>query len=94
MYRYLLTIGTVVKTKSTEKTLMIMGLLQKDSHGKLYDYSAVLYPEGFVDARLCILFQHSEIEEVLHKGLESDEHKALVMVFSALAEAQKEKEQE
>ena len=90
MYRYLLPIGTVVKTRSAEKTLMITGLLQKDSHGKLYDYSAVLYPEGFVDARLCILFQHSEIEEVLHKGLESDEHKALVMVFSAMAAAQQE----
>ena len=94
MYRYLLPIGTVVKTSHADKSFMITGLLQKDKNGKLYDYSAVLFPEGFIDARLCILFQHSEIEEILYRGWENDDHKALVYMLSAMGAAEKEPVQE
>ena len=62
-YEYLLPIGTVVKVKDVEQRLMIYGILQKGTTvpGRTFDYVAVPYPEGFLDARLNIGFDQENI---------------------------------
>ena len=84
MFDYLLPIGTVVKVKGVAKPLMIIGLLQKNSAGKRFDYNAVLFPEGYISKELNILFQHDEIECVCYPGFDNEDHKALIRILSLL----------
>lgn len=71
MYEYLLPIGTVVKLKNAEKSVMIFGLLQKkDVNGitEMYDYVGVPYPVGYISPALNFVFNHSQIDEVVYNG--------------------------
>lgn len=85
-YDYLLPIGTVVKVKSVEQKLMIIGVLQigKAVQDKTFDYVAVPYPEGLHDYRLNIGFDHDDIENVVFRGYEDNERKAFIILISAL----------
>ena len=72
-----LPIGTVVLLKGANKKVMILSYLifptGKDDNKKMYDYGACNYPEGVVDSKVGIGFNHSDIEEVVHMGLAEDE---------------------
>lgn len=94
-YEYLLPIGTVVKVKDVERRLMIFGILQKGTAvpGRTFDYVAVPYPEGLLDNRLNIGFDHKDIEEIVFKGYEDRERTAFLVVLEAVERAQKKKEQ-
>ena len=47
----LLPLGTVVTLKQGKKRLMIVGRLQNQvGSDKIYDYAAVLWPEGVLDS--------------------------------------------
>lgn len=65
----LLPIGSVVRLREGEKNLMIIGVFQtnpKTNHS--FDYLSVIYPEGYLGKGSLILFQHSDIEEVIFVG--------------------------
>lgn len=68
MFDYLLPIGTVVRLKDGNKDMMIVGVLQEGNKNERYDYTAVTYPEGFIDPRLRIVFNQADIGEVVCFG--------------------------
>ena len=82
-----LPIGTVVKLIGGKAVLMITGFCIKPQ-GKItgpkgeientkdtyFDYSAVPYPAGIMNTEINVVFNHENIEAVLHMGLESEIH--------------------
>ena len=76
MLNGLLPIGTVVLLKNSEKRLMIIGLLQKqnkDGQSILWDYSACLYPEGYMGPNKTFLFNEEQIDKVFAVGYQDEE---------------------
>ncbi len=77
-----LPIGTVVTLKGADKRVMILSYLifptgEKEAK-KMYDYGACSFPEGVVDSKVGIGFNHTDIEKIDHMGLkEDDEFKKL-----------------
>ena len=70
----LLPIGSVVLLNDGQKKVMIIGVKQtEEESGEEFDYSGVLYPEGFVAELGQFLFDHSDIKEIFHKGYEDEE---------------------
>lgn len=72
----LLPIGTVVTLKEGKKSLMIIGIMQKDDENKVYDYIACVYPEGYINSELFFLFNHEDIETVRFVGFIDAESQA------------------
>lgn len=71
-----LPVGTVVTVADGTKKLMIIGLLQvKAEDNKTYDYSAVLYPEGYYNPAETYLFNKNQISRIYHLGYVSQEQK-------------------
>lgn len=76
MFEGLLPIGSVVLLKDSEKRIMITGVLQKqisDDRDKIWDYTAVLYPEGTMGPDKSFLFDASQIEKVYAIGYQDEE---------------------
>ena len=72
--RNILPLGSVITLKKGSKKLMIIGRIQEErSSGTLYEYSAVLYPEGMLDANELYMFQGEDIDRIYHVGLQEDE---------------------
>ena len=69
-----LPIGSVVRLKDTpDQLFMIFGWLQKSTNLEdIYDYIAVLYPEGLVNKAFCFYFNETDIEEVLFTGFRNE----------------------
>ena len=69
MERRLLPVGTIVKVKDRNAIYMIVGYLrfkgEKDNY-KVYDYSAVLFPFGYMSEKEKLSFNHEDIEEIIH----------------------------
>jgi len=81
MIKDLLPIGSVVLLKKEEeKKLMVMGIKATNAGGdeKEYDYSGILYPEGYVGDELIYAFNHGDIGEVFHRGYEDEERDAFI----------------
>lgn len=87
----LLPIGSVVTVKDTEKKMMITGILQK-SETQVYDYRAVLYPEGYMDAQHVYLFQHEDITEVSFLGYIDTEYQVFRNTLAAILKEKQEQE--
>lgn len=61
--------GSVVLTKGAVKRLQIIGYVQADVEtGKLFDYAAVPYPEGFLDKDHVLRFQMDAVEKIYAIG--------------------------
>lgn len=76
MFEGLLPIGTVVLLKNSKKRVMIIGVLQKqlkDGDEVIWDYSACLYPEGFMGPDKTFLFNSDQIEKVFAVGYQDQE---------------------
>jgi hypothetical protein len=73
----LLPIGSVVRLKEAEKSLMIVGTTQVDETGKEYDYIACLYPEGYINETMFWMFNHEDIEDVRYVGYVNAESQVL-----------------
>ena len=72
--RNILPLGSVITLKKGRKKLMIIGRIQQErSSGILYDYAAVLYPEGILDASELYMFQGEDIDRIYHVGLQEEE---------------------
>lgn len=86
-YPKYLPIGTVVLLKGGKKRVMIMGFCsttEKDKT-KVYDYTGVLYPEGYLNASQVCLFDHSQIDKIYCLGLSDDEEKKFKVELNKLA---------
>lgn len=73
-----LPIGTVVMLKNASKRIMITGfcIIPDEDKTKMYDYLGCLYPEGMIDPKQNLMFNHEQIEKIYHMGLEDDEEKS------------------
>lgn len=70
----LLPIGSVVKFKDWDQTLMIYGRMQNDSKTlKRWDYVACFYPHGNLTKDSNIFFNHKDISEVVFTGYVNEE---------------------
>ena len=77
-----LPIGSVVKLTGGTKRVMICGRVQSEvESGKMYDYSACLYPEGFLGADSMYLFNNEDIAEVYYIGMQDPEEFAFRTVM-------------
>ena len=70
-----LPIGTVVVLNGGSKKVMITGFcsVAEDSPDKMWDYRGCPYPEGVLASEGVALFDHSQIQEVVHIGFENPE---------------------
>lgn len=69
----LLPVGSVVLLNDSNKRVMIVGRLQRQENGTLWDYSACFYPEGIIDPTKLFLFNHDQIEAVFFIGFQDKE---------------------
>jgi len=68
-----LPLGSVVRLKNGTRKLVIIGINQKGSDDKTYDYSSVLYPYGYLNSDELFLFNNSNIDEIIYKGYSDSE---------------------
>ena len=75
MEKRLLPIGSVVVLKGGTKKAMITGYcaVVEENPDEMYDYRACPYPEGIMMSEGTALFNHDQIDEVVHTGFENDE---------------------
>jgi len=80
MLENLLPIGSVATLKGNEKKVMVIGIKQvlPGTPKVVYDYIGVLYPEGFLGKEANILFNHSDITDVIYKGYDSPEREQFI----------------
>ncbi|CBK75866.1 hypothetical protein CIY_34090 [Butyrivibrio fibrisolvens 16/4] len=71
----LLPIGSVVLLKDSTKKIMIIGWGQRGGSNpdKIWDYTAVLFPEGYLDADKLFLFDNDQIERIYMLGFQNEE---------------------
>ncbi len=71
-----LPIGTVVTLKEATVKLMITGFCMMNSEAPddgVYDYCGIPYPIGEISLEGKALFNHDQIQEINHMGMESEE---------------------
>lgn len=76
MFNGFLPIGTVVLLKESTKRVMIIGVLQKqnvEDKEVLWEYSGVLYPEGYIGPDKTFLFNVDQIEKIYAIGYQDEE---------------------
>ena len=70
-------IGTVVLLKESTKKLMITGVCQftEDENGerKFYEYTGVVFPEGYLSAEENYLFNGDQIDRLYFMGYQDEE---------------------
>ena len=72
-----LPVGTVVLLKDATKKVMIVGYFPMDEKKEVYDYTACVYPEGILSPDKSLAFNHNQIKEIIHMGLEDAESKKI-----------------
>ena len=74
-FQGLLPVGSVVRLKGGDKPVCIVGLGQVTDAkpGEIFDYGAVLFPEGLLSLDGLYMFNNNQIEEILHVGFMYDE---------------------
>ena len=85
-----LPVGTVVLLHNGKKPVVIIGYKvasvdqkiiknnKEEKSNQVFDYCAVLYPEGIISSNLMIMFNHEDIEKILFTGYVTDESKELI----------------
>lgn len=89
----LLPIGSVVMLKESTKRVMIVGLCQKSaSDGKLWDYTGVVFPEGFLAPDKMFLFNNDQIDSLYFIGFQDAEQMAFKEKVDQIVEKLREQE--
>lgn len=66
-----LPIGSVVLLKNGRKRVMVYGRkIKANGEESVYDYVGCLYPEGALDSKNVILFNHDQIQMVYFIGFQ------------------------
>ena len=74
MFKGILPIGSVVLIGDSSRRVMIVGICQKGgAEGKLYDYTGVIYPHGYISSDKMFLFNHDQISRVFAVGYQDEE---------------------
>lgn len=74
MMNNLLPVGTIVSLRFNKGKFMIIGFCTKEGNsGKVYDYSAVVYPTGLYSFDEVVMFNREYIKKVYYMGYQSDE---------------------
>lgn len=82
-----LPLGSIVRLKGGSKKMMIYGRAQKaGATGKMYDYLACLYPQGFIKANMLLCFNEDQIEEVLFTGYSDEDETQFVERLNILVD--------
>ena len=72
-----LPIGSVVLLKNGKKRIMIYGRkMKKEGDEMVYDYLGCLYPEGALESKDVILFDHDQIQMIYFIGFQDLEELA------------------
>lgn len=82
----LLPVGSIVLLRDAKKKLMIAAIMQI-KNDRIFDYLGVPYPEGYIGAKSCILFDHENISEVVARGYEDAERKKYLEFLKLTYEA-------
>lgn len=84
MMKGLLPIGSVVLIGGSKKKVMIVGVCQKGGKdpNAIWDYTGVLFPEGYLDSEKMFLFNNEQITKVYALGYQDEEQ----MLFKEKAE--------
>lgn len=90
MFKSLLPIGSVVILKGGIKKLMITGMKisTEETPGKFYDYVGVLFPEGFMGAKSCFLFNHNDINDIVFTGYNNPEREDFIKAMEEAYETE------
>ncbi|WP_455721606.1 DUF4176 domain-containing protein [Agathobacter sp.] len=85
MLEGLLPIGSVVLIGNSKRRVMIVGVCQKGGSNpeKIWDYTGVIFPEGFLDPENMFLFDNEQITKVFAIGYQDEEQ----MAFKQMADA-------
>lgn len=92
MFKGLLPIGSVVLVGNSKKKVMIVGVCQKggNQEQKIWDYTGVIYPEGFLDPQKMFLFNNEQITQIFALGYQDAEQLAFKeKVDAAIVELRK-----
>ena len=83
-----LPIGSIVLLRGGIKRLMIIGIMQysKDKPDQEFDYTGVLYQEGFLGENTMFLFNHDDINDVIFIGYENFERKEFLKKIEKMYE--------
>ena len=85
----LMPIGSVVRLREAEKTLMIIGIKQRNEEkGTVKDYIGVLYPEGYLNREVFFTFDQEDIKETLFEGYHSEDQEDFLDQVSKVLEEQ------
>lgn len=86
MLKGLLPIGSVVLIGDSKKKVMIVGVCQKGGSGepRLWDYTGVLFPEGYLDSNKMFLFNNEQITQVYALGYQDAEQIAFKQKADAM----------
>lgn len=78
MLEGLLPIGSVVLIGDSKRKVMIVGVCQKGGSGepRLWDYTGVIFPEGYLDANKMFLFNNDQISRIYALGYQDGEQLA------------------
>ena len=84
MCKELLPIGSVVLIGNSKKKVMIVGVCKKGGQNPnaIWDYTGVIFPEGYLDAEKMFLFNREQISHVYALGYQDEEQ----MAFKVKAE--------
>ena len=92
MFKGLLPIGTVVLLTGSRKKVMIVGVCQKgiNSPYQIWDYTGVIFPEGYLSSDKMFMFNNDQIERVYALGYQDEEQLAFKQKADALIEKVRE----
>lgn len=78
MLNGLLPIGTVVLLHESKKKVMIIGVCQRGAKDpdKIWDYTGVVFPEGFLAADKMFMFNNEQINQIFAIGYQDAEQLA------------------
>ena len=76
MNKRYLPIGSVIKLKNKDKSIMITGYysVEYENDLEIYDYSGCAYPEGVMIKSSYCSFNQSDIKKVLFEGYKTVEY--------------------
>jgi hypothetical protein len=89
-----LPLGTIVLLKDAKKKMMIIGyeIETEDENRTIYNYMGCLYPEGFIEDNVHLLFNHEQIGQVIFMGFSNEESIELHKVLKELVNKRNNKE--
>ena len=79
-----LPLGTVVMLKTAKKAVMITGYVPINNETKeMFDYKAVVFPEGDFSSDITAVFNHNQIERVLFEGFKTKDSEEFMTSLKA-----------